>query len=232
MDHEVADMVCIIIPTLNEEKALPATLDAVFGQTGDYEVVVVDGGSHDRTQEIVASYPRARLITANRGRAAQMNAGARVATTEWLLFLHADTLLPPGALKAIDSFTHNQAIQAGCFHQQFSGQHGLLRAISRLHNWRFKRSRIIYGDQAMFVRRSLFGRLNGFPTEPILEDVLFSEKLVQVTKPLIMDAAVITDSRKFVQRGICRSFAEVAIILICYELRLPIMARGFFSAVR
>lgn len=223
-------MISIIIPVLNEEKALPATLEQVFTQKGDYEVIVVDGHSDDHSREIVKSFPDVTLICSQRGRALQMNAGAKLATGEWLLFLHADTVLPGDALSAIGGLDPD--IKAGCFHQQFSGNHRLLRVISWLHNRRCHRSRIIYGDQAMFVRRVLFEKLEGFPEEPILEDVKFSESLVKVTRPVILEEPVITDSRKFVQRGIWRSFMEVFIIMSCYELRLPIIGRGFFTAVR
>ncbi len=91
-------MISVIIPAYNEEKALPATLDHLFRQAGDYEVFIVDGGSTDRTPEIVSDYPGVRVLKAPKGRASQMNAGARAASGEWLFFLHADTLLPSVAL--------------------------------------------------------------------------------------------------------------------------------------
>ena len=89
-------MISVVIPALNEEKALPRTLDALFAQIARYEVVVVDGGSTDRTTRIATRYPSTQVLNAPRGRAAQMNAGARIATGDWLLFLHADTALEPG----------------------------------------------------------------------------------------------------------------------------------------
>lgn len=222
----------VIIPVLNEEVALPTTLAYVSKQRGIFETIVVDGGSSDSSIDVACSFSRVRLISSKQGRASQMNCGAAEARGEWLLFLHADTLLPEDALIDIISLTDDPSVQAGCFHHRFSGSRVSLSLISKLHNWRFSRGRIIYGDQAFFIRRSLFEQLGGFPGVDVMEDVLFSEKLVEVTRPVMLDKSVITDSRKFVQRGVFRSFFEVAIILICHQLKLPIQARGFFSAVR
>jgi len=153
-------MISVIIPTSNEEKALPETLRCLFAQPGDYEVIVVDGGSTDRTREIVESL-RIMLLTSSKGRATQMNAGAKKARGEWLLFLHADTVLPDGALAKLNGLEPDRTVQAGGFFHQFSGGDWRLRLISFLDNFRCVRSRIIYGDQAMFVRRALFEKLGG-----------------------------------------------------------------------
>jgi rSAM/selenodomain-associated transferase 2 len=225
-------VVSVIIPTLNEEKALPSTLGRLFKQSGDYEVIVVDGGSSDRTQELIRGDPRLRLLTARKGRALQMNAGAEVAQGEWLLFLHADTLLPDGALQRLNDFEHDDAIQAGGFLHQFSGNDWRLRLISRLDNVRCRRTRIVYGDQAMFVRRCLFQRLGGFPDQPILEDVAFCEKLVRAVQPVLLDPPVVTDARKFIAMGIWRSLGRVLLIILHVEFHLPILPRRFFQDIR
>ena len=228
-------MISIIIPTLNEEKVLPATLNSLDWQIAgeyEYEVIIVDGQSSDRTRAIARQYSQARLISGARGRASQMNAGAKQASGRWLLFLHADTLLPPLALAKIAAAGARDGTVFGCFRHRFSDNHGLLRLISWLHDWRCRSTRIVYGDQAMFVKRSTFRQLGGFPETQILEDILLSEKLAKLGKPVQLDATVTTASRKFVQRGICRSFFEVLVILLCHKLRLPIQARGFFSPIR
>ena len=223
-------MISIVLPVLNEERALPATLARVCEQAGAWEAIVVDGGSADATVAIARSFPGIEVIEAPRGRARQMNAGARVARGEWLLFLHADTLLPPDGLARIAALP--AAAHAGCFRQRFSGDDRRLAAISRLHNFRCGVTGVMYGDQAMFVRRRVFEDLGGFPDVEILEDVIFTERLAALGRPILVPVDVVTDSRKFVQMGIFRSLARCLAILLCYELRLPIPARRFFAPIR
>ena len=225
-------MISVVMPAYNEEKLLPSTLAALLAQTGEFEVFLVDGGSSDRTCEIAQRFSRVRVLSVPKGRASQMNAGAKQATGEWLLFLHADTVLPVGALQRLNDLERDQTIQAGGFMHQFSGDDWRLRFISFLDNFRCTRSRIIYGDQALFVRRTLFKELGGFPNQPILEDVVFCERLTQVTNPLLLYPPVVTDARKFVKMGIWRSFFRVLLIILHVEYRLPVLPRVFFQDVR
>ena len=246
-------MVSVVIPAYNEEKALPATLSALFMQEGDFEVMVVDGGSTDRTLAIVESFGfidsasdvsrssdtsrntlHASRFTfhAPKGRASQMNAGAKEARGEWLLFLHADTVLPSGAIQRLNEMEADQTIQAGGFMHQFSGDDWRLKLISFLDNFRCTRSRIIYGDQALFVRRALFEQLGGFPNRLILEDVAFCERLIAVTTPLLLSPSVVTDARKFLKMGVWRSFLRVLLIILHVEFHLPVLPRSFFQDVR
>ena len=234
-------MVSVVIPTYNEEKALPETLQVLFRQPGDYEVIIVDGGSTDRTSEIVRGFslrlqPSAlntfRFLSFPKGRAIQMNAGAKVAKGEWLLFLHADTLLPACAMQWLSQLEADPKIQAGGFMHQFSGNDWRLRCISFLDNFRCIRSRIIYGDQALFVRRTFFERLGGFPNQPILEDVALCEKIIMETDPVLLFPPVITDARKFLKMGVWRSFLRVLLIILHVEFRLPVLPRAFFQDVR
>lgn len=225
-------MISVVIPVYNEEKALPVTLAGLLGQRGDFEVIAVDGGSEDGTRGIVEGKRGVRLLDADKGRASQMNAGARAARGEWLLFLHADTLLPEGAIAKLNALESRVDVQAGGFRQRFSGRDWRLRLISMAHNFRCGRTGVIYGDQAMFVRHALFHRLGGFPRQPIMEDVAFCESLVQVTEPLLLDDHVLTDSRKFLKHGVWLSLGRVISIQVRNELGLPIVAREFFEDVR
>ncbi len=228
-------LVSVIIPTLNEERALPATLESIAAQDGCFEVIVVDGHSTDATRTVAAAYDkrfdRLLIIDAPRGRASQMNAGARAAQGEWLLFVHADTQLPPGAVESIAALAASGNASAGCFEHRFSGPGLVLRLISMMHNYRFRRTLIMYGDQAIFVKCSLFRTVGGYP-EAIMEDVLLSERLRCLTRPVMLPLVVVTDSRKFEQIGELRALWWVVRILFAHKHRRPIKNREFFDEFR
>ncbi len=231
-------MIWVIIPTFNEEAALPQTLASVFQQHGDCQIIVVDGGSNDRTPDIVRAHDHITFLTAPKGRASQMNVGANYVLTQqtssedWLLFLHADTLLPAQAFMQLHHLASNPSWQAGGFQHQFSGQDWRLRMISWLDNFRCYHSQIIYGDQALFVRAGLFYRVGGFPLLPMLEDVRLCEQLLLHTTPRLLASPVVTDARKFIQMGIWRSFFRVLLIILHVEFGLPTFRPAFFADVR
>lgn len=231
-------MIWVIIPAYNEEQALPSTLLSVFQQSGRYRVIVVDGGSTDRTLEVLKQDSRISWLAVPKGRASQMNAGARYAAeqdafaNEWLLFLHADTRLPEDAFHHLQRLASDSAIQAGGFRHRFSGKDWRLRMISWLDNLRCTHSHIIYGDQALFVRQGLFSQLGGFPNQPVLEDVTFGETLLAHTIPHLLPVTVVTDSRKFIQMGVWRSFLRVLLIILHVEFGLPTFSQAFFRDVR
>ena len=225
-------VISVVIPAYNEEIALPGTLERLLPQAAGHQIILVDGGSCDATVRIASRHPLIEVLQAPKGRASQMNAGAAKARGEWLLFLHADTLIPSDALSSIAALPTD--IDAGGFRHRFSGRGFGLWFVSLADNIRCLRSRIIFGDQAMFVRRTLFSRLGGFPDVERLEDVRFCRKLVEHTRPVLMDQAAVTDSRKFVRHGVWRSLARVVIILLCVSLRLRLPGEGlrFFEDVR
>lgn len=224
-------MISIVIPALDEALALPATLDAALAQPHLAEVLVVDGDSRDRTAAIAAARRGVRVLRAPRGRASQMNAGAREARGEWLLFLHADTILPPEATGLIAGLGRD--VQAGCFRQAFDAGRPMLAAISWLHNERCRRTHVMYGDQAMFVRREAFLAAGGFPAVDELEDVLLSERLRQSAPPVLLEATVVTSARRFLAQGVFRSFLRVLAILLQHELGMrAALGRRFFDPVR
>lgn len=221
--------VSVIVPALDEERELPATLRSVAAQGVPAEVIVVDGGSADATRDVARALG-AKLVAAPRGRASQMNAGALASAGEWLLFLHADTRLPPGALAAIASLPAQ--VEAGCFRQAFDAPGRLLGLTSRLHNWRCARTRVMYGDQAMFVRRAAFEAVGGFPEGP-LEDVRISERLLERASPAFLALTVETSARRFLAQGPLACLARIAVLLLQHRLGLPLFAGGrFFEPVR
>lgn len=223
-------MISIVIPALNEETNLPQTLQSVLCQSEPFEVILVDGNSQDRTRELAAAEPKVRVVKSAPGRSRQMNLGAREARGEWLLFLHADTRLPPHALDLIRSLSPQDRL-AGGFHQAFDDAHPALRLLSALHNWRASVSRLFYGDQAFFIRRSLFIQMEGFREDGVMEDVEFGARLLKQTTPILLPQTVITSSRKFRAMGVWRGFFQVLWLFMSYNW-LPRMITGRESFFR
>ena len=225
--------ISVIIPFLDEARALPETLthlDREIATCADVEVIAVDGGSRDASVAILARYPAIEVIVATRGRAAQMNAGVARARGDVLLFLHADTSLPRGALRAIGEAAAVPGFAYGGFHQQFSGDDWRLRMISALHNFRCRKAQTFYGDQALFVARAAFTAVGGFPQQRV-EDIAISQRLKGLARPMFLPLAVITSARKFERMGVWTSLARVLAILVWLRLgRKP--PNAFFADIR
>ena len=194
----------IIVPVLNEAEHIEATLGglAPLRQRG-VEVLVVDGGSHDETPRLARAQASA-VWTAPRGRARQMNAGAAQAQADVLLFLHADTTLPPDADRLV-CHAINAGAAWGRFDVHITGKAWLLRVVAALMNARSRWSGIATGDQALFVRRDVFERLGGFPDQPLMEDIELSKRLCQVSRPACLRAKVSTSGRRWESRGVWRT---------------------------
>lgn len=194
----------IVIPVLNEAHGIEPTLHALaeLRQRG-VEVVVVDGGSTDNTPELARQHA-STVLMAPRGRARQMNAGAAQARGAVLLFLHADTQLPPDAdllvLEAIES-----GVVWGRFDVRIIGTAWMLRVVAALMNARSRWSGIATGDQALFVRRDVFERLGGFPDQSLMEDIELSKRLRQLHRPACLRAKVATSGRRWESRGVWRT---------------------------
>ena len=213
--------VAVILPVFNEAKHLEKTLSELLAGHPFDEVIVVDGGSTDASVEIVCklmsadmpgSQPIPYLIQAPRGRACQLHAGTQVASADALLFLHADTTLPPDAVEQIRNAIRGD-YPSGCFDVRLSGRHFLFRVIERLMNWRSRVSGIATGDQGLFVRRDVYRMLGGFAPIALMEDIEFSTRLKWVGKPAHLRGPVIVSSRRWEERGITRT------ILLMWTLR-------------
>ena len=204
----------IIVPTLNEEAGIGATLDALQPlRLRKVEIIVVDGGSTDRTRAIAAPLSDA-VIDGPRGRASQMNAGASQACGAVLLFLHADTRLPPNG----DDLILNGLARSGCrwgrFDVTLAGHHPLLGAVAWLMNQRSRLTGIATGDQAIFVDRQIFQSCGGFPDIALMEDIALSSTLKPLSPPLCLSECVVTSARRWEQRGVIRT------IFLMWKLRL------------
>jgi rSAM/selenodomain-associated transferase 2 len=204
----------IIVPVLNEEAGIVAALDALADyRRHGHEVIVVDGGSGDRTAELVRPLAD-NVLTAPRGRAAQMNAGAARASGDILVFLHADTRLPPASDCLIVEGLRRSRCVWGRFDVAIAGRNPLLRVVAAMMNMRSRASGIATGDQAIFVTRAAFAEGGGYPDIPLMEDVALSRRLKRAGRPLCLTECVTTSGRRWEQRGIVRT------ILLMWRLRL------------
>jgi rSAM/selenodomain-associated transferase 2 len=203
----VVNSLSIIVPTLNEAAGIGAALAALQPLRAlGHEVVVVDGGSGDGTPDLAAPLAD-RVANAPRGRASQMNAGARLAAGDVLLFLHADTRLPPRADRLVLDGLAGSGRAWGRFDVYIDGRHRLLRLVAALMNVRSRMSGIATGDQAIFVRRDAFVSVGGFPELPLMEDIAFSAALKRVSRPLCLHERVLTSGRRWESRGVMRTIA-------------------------
>lgn len=202
----------IVMPALNEAVGIETTLHALQPlRARGVEVVLADGGSSDGTAERAAQGVDT-VVTSPRGRAQQMNAGAAAARSDALLFLHADTRLPPLADVQVLQALANGACW-GRFDVRIEGRHWMLRVVGTLMNLRSRWSGIATGDQAIFVTRTAFDRVGGFPEQPLMEDIEISRRLKRLGRTACLRARVHTSGRRWEQHGVWRT------ILLMWRLR-------------
>ena len=195
-------MITIIIPVYNEEKTIREVLGTLpYGD--NIEVIIVDGGSNDRTVEFAGRYP-VKVLESVKNRAVQMNKGAEAACGDILLFLHADCLLEQGSLDTIQSYLNDGYI-GGCLSQKIKSRKIVFRCIEASGNIRAKLFKIFYGDQAIFVSRDIFLKLSGFDSIPLFEDIIFSKKLKKTGKICVLNKKIYTSDRRWERQGIIKA---------------------------
>ncbi len=209
-----ASTLTIVMPVLNEAAGIAAALQALTPlQARGAQIIVADGGSTDDTAARARAFA-VQVIAAPRGRALQMNAGARQAAGELLLFLHADTVLPDEADTLIEKALAAGPEVWGRFDVRIAGRPRLLRVIAALMNRRSRWSGIATGDQAMFMTRAAFHAVGGFPAQPLMEDIEMSARLLKLSRPACLQAQAITSGRRWETRGVWTT------LLLMWRLRL------------
>jgi rSAM/selenodomain-associated transferase 2 len=205
----VAQRLSVVIPALNEARGIRAALEALAPlRARGHEVIVADGGSTDGTVQLASGFCT-QVLNAPRGRALQMNAAARAATGEMLIFLHADTRLPPQADELVQASL--KAHLWGRFDVEIDGRHPLLKVVACGMNLRSRLTGIATGDQAIFVRREAFP---GYPEIALMEDVAFCRRLKRLGPPACRREKALTSGRRWEERGVLRT------ILLMWRLRL------------
>jgi rSAM/selenodomain-associated transferase 2 len=212
------DYISAIIPTLNEELMIKET----FKRLGKaIEIIVVDGGSNDKTREIAKTLGAKVIISAKKGRALQMNLGGKIAKGDILLFLHADTLLPPDYQELIINTLSESNVIAGAFQLKIEGQEKSLRLVEKLVNWRSRFFSLPYGDQGIFLKASVFEDLSGFPELPIMEDFELIQRLKKRGKIAIVSSAVVTSGRRWRKLGVWKTTIINQLVILGYYLKIP-----------
>ena len=222
----------IVIPALNEAANIAAALQPLQAmRSRGAEVILVDGGSGDSTRQTAIAHVD-RVIDSARGRARQMNAGAKIAQGDVLLFLHADSILPADAdlsiVDALNSKTHNW----GRFDVSITGSHFLFPVIGWFMNQRSRLSGIATGDQGLFITADAFGKVGGFADIPLMEDVAICAALKKISAPVCLRQSIATSGRRWERHGVWRTVFLMWRIRFAYFLGADpaILHRDYYGA--
>lgn len=211
------DKISIIIPVLNEENIIQETLLKLKDESG-IEIIVVDGGSQDKTVKLVKELGIKVISSSQLGRAYQMNLGAAAATGKILLFLHADTYLPSRYTNIVKQTLQKTDVIAGAFELGIDSPRKSLRLVEAIVNWRSRFFSLPYGDQAIFLKASVFQAVGGFSLLPIMEDFDFIQRLKKQGKIAIAPAKITTSDRRWQKLGIVKTTLINQLIIVGYYL--------------
>ena len=215
-------LVSVVIPTLNEERALPACLDFLAREEGPLEVIVADGGSEDRTRQIAETREGVRVVDAPPGRSRQMNRGAEVARGEVLWFLHADSRPEPGALATIRAILASRGTAIGAFRFRLDGERAVYRLLEFGVWLRVLLFRNPYGDQGLFLRTRDFRELGGFEDIPLFEDVRLVRAMRARGRLRVSPLAIATSPRRWEAHGVWRTTRMHLRLAILERLGTPV----------
>jgi rSAM/selenodomain-associated transferase 2 len=212
-------MISIVMPVYNEEAIIADNLDRLSRMKGEFEIIVVDGGSTDCTVEIASR--SARVVVSEKGRGVQMNKGASAATGDILLFHHADTILPESAIDDIHAALADSEVAGGTFSKRYDSKHLLLRYAKYYNFTNLHIFGVIAGDQGVFVRRDTFDRIGGFPDIPIMEEFSFTDRLRKNGKIVFLKSTAIVSSRRFEKRGVLRVYLTMLRCVLMHKTGVP-----------
>jgi rSAM/selenodomain-associated transferase 2 len=210
--------ISVVIPIWNEAERVAGAIERAWGAGADQVIVAVADGEADDRTEAVATRCRCRVVRSRRGRGAQQNAGARAATGDVLLFLHADTWLAAGAIGQLRSAIRDRRVVFGAFEQRIEAAGWLYRALERGNTLRAKRFGRPYGDQGIFVRRKVFLEAGGFPEVRLLEDLLLVRRLSRRWRPKILPGPIFVSARRWQKNGVVRQTARNWLLLAAHRL--------------
>jgi rSAM/selenodomain-associated transferase 2 len=217
-------LVSVIVPVFDEEIALPPALAALARLPGRFEFIVVDGGSRDRTVAVARAHELRPLVlradSLAGGRGAQLNAACVHARGELLLFLHADTRLPPTAYRSLATAYADSRLVGGNFALRFDGLDGLSRLLGCLYAG-LRKVGVYYGDSALWVRREVFAALGGFRRLPIMDDYDFARRLERAGRTACLPGPALTSARRWHVHGSGRTVATWALIQVLYSAGVP-----------
>jgi rSAM/selenodomain-associated transferase 2 len=214
----IQESISIIIPTLNEEENIKRCLDSLVNIPG-IEVIIVDGGSNDRTVQIARGYRGVNVVSSAKGRGVQMNLGASISHGDILLFLHADCILSGKSVLNIPHVIENSLVVGGAFKVKLLSDRLAYRMIEVGINLRSRIFKLPYGDQGLFVKRYLFKELGGFKKMTVCEDLDFVCRLRRYGEIMIVDKEIFASVRRWGENGFLRTSLRNQLLLALYLLR-------------